>query len=205
MGTFSSLDPWVSVIPLCLITDKCPSATASDFGQREDVFWETEEMFSAIGQALLTQTRYTLPQGHHLTMSTPNSIIPDRLVVPGEHHLTGPEAVHVFTHHSDGSPIPELPSQHLSSQPGIKPLASLCHQSLQEIPYSKLHCLPHLDSASGALRELMCGTCDCACMDAFLCVCVCPCVCMFVYANVCIHACTCACASLCVVCQDTIH
>ena len=83
-------------------------------------------MFSVIGQALLTQTRYDLPQGYHLTMSTPNSTIPDRLLVPGERHLTGPEAVHVFTHHSDGSPIPELPSQHLSSQPGIKPLASLC-------------------------------------------------------------------------------
>ena len=147
-------------------------------------------MFSAIGQALLTQTRYTLPQGHHLTMSTPNSIIPDRLVVPGEHHLTGPEAVHVFTHHSDGSPIPELPSQHLSSQPGIKPLASLCHQSLQETPYSKLHSIPHLDSASGALREQMCGTCDCACMDAFLCVCACV-LCLYMqmcaYMHVCVH------------------
>ena len=115
VGTFPSLDPWESVLPLCVITANVQVATASDLGQREDVCWEREEMFSAIGQALLTQTRYDWPQGHHLTMPTPNSIIPDRLLLPRERHLTGPEAVHVFTHHSDGSPIPELPSQHLSS------------------------------------------------------------------------------------------
>jgi hypothetical protein len=54
------------------------------------------------GQALLTQTRCVLPQGHHLTMPTPNPIIPDRLPVPGHPHLTDTEAVLMFTCHSDG-------------------------------------------------------------------------------------------------------
>lgn len=121
---------------------KCPSANKSDQGQKEDVCWEREELFSVRGQALLTQTRYAMLQGHHLTMPTSNTII-----------LTDYQCQETLISQTlklficspvtlmKGSQIPELLTQLFSSCPGIKLLASLWYQSLQEMPLSKLHSL----------------------------------------------------------------
>ena len=137
--TFSFLDAWIHLIPLCLIAGKCPLVNKSDLGQKEDVYWKREEMFSVRGQSLVTQTRCALPRGHHLTRATLNPIIPDRLLVPRDPQLTGTEAIHMFTCHSDCSQIPELSSHHASTCHSIKPLASLCYQSLQETLFSKVY------------------------------------------------------------------
>ena len=167
-------------------------------------------MFSVRGQSLLTQTRCALPQQHHLTRPTLYPIIPGRLPVPREPHLTGPEAIRVFPCHSDGSQIPEMSSPHLSSHPAINPLASLCHQSFQETPFSKLHSTSYtfcLRSSQGTDVWHMCLSVP-ACL--FQC-CVCTCMiiymrlCTYVYAHVSVpacvhvHVCVCLCVSVCVI------
>ena len=134
----------------------------------------------------MTQTRCALPQGHHLTRPTLNPIIPDRFPVPREPHLTGTEAIPVFTCHSDGSQIPELSSHHISTCPAIKSLASLCHQSLQETLFSKVHSTSYrfcLRSSQGTYVS-----------QVFVCVCVsvpvlCVYMCDYIFAFV--HVCVC--------------